>query len=319
MQSELQQLEKDAESRRNVLQTLLQGEAQTASRKIGPEQSGVRVVSMAVAPSFPSSPKPKLAGLLGLLSGCAFGGLLSLARGRRDTGFTGPDEIKGALGFTPLGTVPRPANGASLTERVAADPGGPEAEALRSLRTRLRFSGRGSVPRSVLFVSSLAGEGAAEFTAAFARVAAIDSLRVLLLVGDLRDPSLARILKVPPSNGLIETLEGSEHWQEQVQQDGRTPLDHLLVAGPQPAANQLLDSMQLQNLIAEARDEYNLVVMDSQPVGSATQSMVLAHIVDTGVLVCGATRSKRAAVRESIRTLTAASRKPVVVALNMAA
>ncbi len=319
VQSELQQLEKDAESRRNVLQTLLQGEAQTASRKIGPEQSGVRVVSMAVAPSFPSSPKPKLAGLLGLLSGCAFGGLLSLARGRRDTGFTGPDEIKSALGFTPLGTVPRPANGASLTERVASDPGGPEAEALRSLRTRLRFSGRGSVPRSVLFVSSLAGEGAAEFTAAFARVAAIDGLRVLLLEGDLRDPSLARILKVPPSNGLIETLEGSEHWQEQVQQDGRTPLDHLLVAGPQPAANQLLDSMQLQNLIAEARDEYNLVVMDSQPVGSATQSMVLAHIVDTVVLVVGAKRSKRAAVRESIRTLTAASRKPVVVALNMAA
>lgn len=319
VQSELQQLERDAESRRNVLQTLLQGEAQTASRKIGPELSGVRVVSMAVAPAFPSSPRPKIAGLLGLLSGCAFGGLLSLARGRRDNGFTGPDEIKNATGLAPLGTVPRPGNGASLAERVVADPSGPEAEALRSLRTRLRFSGRGSVPRSVLFVSSLAGEGAAEFTAAFARVAAIDGLRVLLLEGDLREPSLARILKVPPSNSLIETLQGSEHWQEQVQQDQRTSLDHLLVGGAQPAANQLLDSMQLQNLVAEARDEYNLVVMDSQPIGSATQSMVLANIVDTVVLVVGAKRAKRAAVRESIRTLSVASRKPVVVALNMAA
>lgn len=319
VQSELQQLERDAESRRNVLQTLLQGEAQTASRKIGPEQSGVRVVSMAVAPSFPSSPKPKIAGLLGLLSGCAFGGLLSLARGRRDNGFTRPNEITAATGLTPLGIVPRPSNGTPLAERVAADPSGPEAEALRSLRTRLRFSGRGSVPRSVLFISSLAGEGAAEFTAAFARVAAIDGLRVLLLEGNLREPSLARVLKLPPSNGLIETLQGSEHWQEQVQQDQRTSMDHLLVAGPQPAANQLLDSMQLQNLVAEARDEYNLVVMDSQPIGSATQSMVLANIVDTVVLVVGARRAKRAAVRESIRTLTIASRKPVVMAINMAA
>ena len=77
--------------------------------------------------------------------------------------------------------------------------------------------------------------------------------------------------------------------------------------------------MQLQNLIAEARDEYNLVVMDSQPIGSATQSMVLAHIVDAVVLVVGAKRSKRAAVRESMHTLAVASRKPVVVALNMAA
>ena len=319
VQSELQQLEKDAESRRNVLQTLLQGEAQTAASKLGPEQSGVRVVSLAVPPSFPSSPKPKLAGLLGLVSGCAFGGLISLARGRRDKGFAGPNEIKDALGVAPLATVPRAGNGAALAERVAADPSGPEAEALRSLRTRLRFSGRGSVPRSVLFVSSLPGEGAAEFAAAFARVAAIDGLRVLLLEGDLREPSLARVLKVPPSNGLIDTLQGSEHWQEQVGQDGRTPLDHLLVAGPQPAANQLLDSMQLQNLVAEARDEYNLVVMNSQPIGNATQSMVLAHIVDSVVLVVGAKRSRRAAVRESIHTLATASRKPLVMALNMAA
>ncbi len=319
VQSDLQQLERDAESRRNVLQTLLQGEAQTASRQIGPEQSGVRVVSMAVAPSFPSSPRPKVAGLLGMVSGCAFGGLLSLARGRRDRGFAGPSEFRTALGLAPLATVPRPAGGMPLADRVAADPSGPEAEALRALRTRLRFSGRGPVPRSVLFVSSLAGEGAAEFTAAFARVAAIDGLRVLLLEGDLREPSLARILKVPPSNGLIETLQGGEHWQEQVRQDGRTSLDHLLVEGAQPAANQLLDSMQLQNLVAEARDEYNLVVMDSQPIGSATQSMVLAHIVDAVVLVVGARHSKRAAVRESIRTLSSASRKPVVMALNMRA
>ncbi len=319
VQSELQQFERDADARRNVLQTLLQGEAQTASRKNGPEQSGVRLVSMAVPPAFPSSPKPKIAGLLGMMSGFAFGGLLSLAWGRRDSSFTKPDEIKKATGLTPLATVPRPPGKLSLAERVAADSGGPEAEALRALRTRLRFSGRSSVPRSVLFVSSGPAEGAADITAAFARVAAIDGLRVLLLEGDLREPSLAQILKVPPSNGLVETLQGREHWQEQVQQDSRTTLDHMLVAGAHPAANQLLDSMQLQNLVAEARDEYNLVVMDGQPIGSATQTMVLANIVDTVVLVVGAKRAKRAAVREAIRMLTAASRKPVVMALNMAA
>lgn len=319
VQSELQQLERDAESRRNVLQTLLQGEAQTAARKIGPEQSGVRVVSMAVSPAFPASPKPKLAGLLGMLSGFAFGGLLSLARGRRDNGFAKPNDIRSATGLAPLAVIPRLTGGGSLAERVMANPSGPEAEALRSLRTRLRFSGQGSVPRSVLFVSSAAAEGAAEITAAFARVAAIDGLRALLLEGDLREPSLARILKLPPSNGLVETLQGREHWQDQVQQDQQTSLDLLLVAGAQPAANQLLDSMQLQNLIAEARDEYNLLVMNSQPIGSATQTMVLANIVDTVVLVVGAKRAKRAEVRDAIRTLTAASRRPVVMVLNMAA
>ncbi len=319
VQSELQQLERDAEARRNVLQTLLQGEAQTAARKVGPEQSGVRVVSMAVPPAFASSPKPKLAGILGMMSGFAFGGLLSLAWGRRDGGFTKPEEIRKATGLAPLAIVPRPLGRKSLAECVAADPNGPEAEALRALRTRLRFSGRNSVPRSVLFVSSGDAEGTADITAAFARVAALDGMRVLLLEGNLREPSLARILAVPSSGGLVETLQGREHWQEQVEQDSQTTLDHLLVADTHPAANQLLDSMQLQNLVAEARDEYNLVVMDGQPIGSATQTMVLANIVDTVVLVVGAKRAKRSAVREAIRMLTAASRKPVVMALNMAA
>jgi len=141
----------------------------------------------------------------------------------------------------------------------------------------------------------------------------------LLLEGDLREPSLARILGLPPSNGLIETLQGREHWQDQVQQDQQTSLDHLLTANAQPAANQLLDSMQLQNLIAEARDEYNLVVMNSQPIGNATQTMVLANIIDTVVLVVGAKRAKRIEVRDAIRMLAAASRRPVVMVLNMAA
>jgi len=319
VQSELQQLERDADARRSVLQTLLQGEAQTAARKVGSEQSGVRLVSMAVPPVSPSAPKPKIAAILGMMSGFAFGGLVSLAWGRRGSNLMKPEEMRKATGLAPLAVVPRPAGRAPLARRVAEDPSGPEAEALRSLRTRLRFSGRGSAPRSVLFVSSAAAEGAAEVAAAFARVAAIDGVRILLLEGNLRDPSLAKVLEVPQNNGLVETLQGREHWQEQVQQDSRTTLDHLLVAQAHPAASQLLDSMQLQNLVAEARDEYNLIVMDSQPIGNASQTMVLANIVDTVILVVGARRAKQGVVRDAVRTLTAASRSPVVMALNMAA
>jgi len=319
VQSELQQLERDADARRNVLQTLLQGEAQTASKKSGPEQSGVRLVSMAVPPAFPSAPKPKIAGFLGMMSGFAFGGLLSLVWARRDGDLTQPDAMRRAVGLAPLAVVPRAAGRVSLAERVVADPSGPEAEALRALRMRLRFSGRGSAPRSVLFVSSAAAEGGVDVAAAFARVAAIDGVRVLMLEGNLREPSLAGILGVPPNNGLVETLQGREHWQEQVQRDSRTTLDHLLVAQGHPAANQLLDSMQLQNLVAEARDEYNLVVIDSQPIGNASQTMVLANIVETVILVVGAKRAKQAVVRDALRALAGASRNPIVMTLNLAA
>ena len=60
-------------------------------------------------------------------------------------------------------------------------------------------------------------------------------------------------------------------------------------------------------------------MLNSQPIGNATQTMVLANIIDTVVLVVGARRAKRIAVRDAIRTLAAASRRPVVMVLNMAA
>ena len=93
----------------------------------------------------------------------------------------------------------------------------------------------------------------------------------------------------------------------------------MLASGTPRGAAQLLDSMQLQNLIAEAREDYNLVVLTGQPVEQAIQTMVLANVVDMVVLVVGANRSKRHAVRDAVNTVVAASKKPPVVALNRSA
>ena len=322
VQSDLQQLEKDADARREVYKTLLQGEAQTAASaaKDAPGQTGARVVSGAVAPIYPSSPRTKVASALGLLGGFAFGGLLALARGKREGGFAGAEEVTADTGMQTLAVLKRlHGRSSSLASTVVAHPSGPEAEALRSLRLRLRFAGRNAAPRSVLFVSSLAGEGSSSMAAAFARVAAIDGLRVLLIEGDLQTPSLARVLAAAPSNGLVEALEGSEDWRDQVARDPATPLDMLLVGGAQPASNQLLEAMQMQNLMADAREDYNLVVMDGQPVTRATRSMVLAQIADAVVLVIEAVSTPRVAVRNAVGTMTASSRKQPVAALNKAA
>jgi len=183
----------------------------------------------------------------------------------------------------------------------------------------LRLAGNGGVPRSVLFVGSAAGEDSAGMAAAFARVAALDGLRVLLVEGDLQTPTLAKQLGVRPSSGLIETLKGHGHWQENVTRDNASMMDLLLVAAPQPAAGQLLETMQLQSLMAEAREEYNLVVTDGHPMGQTTHSVALANIVDAVVLVVAAGQTGRAQVRASVTAVAGAARRPAVVALSTAA
>lgn len=319
-QGELQQLEKDADAHRALYQNLLQSAEHTDLDKAAPAQSGARVVSSAVTPLTPSSPRPKLAGVVGLLSGFAFGGLLSAVFRRQPRGYESAEALTAETGIPAFAALPRLSAGAgSLAARVAAEPSGPEAEALRSLRTRLRFAARGSMPRSVLFVSSLPGEGNAGIAAAFARVAAIDGLQVLLIEGDLQSPEMSRLLEIAPTNGLVETLEGREHWQEAVRRDLVSGMDMLLVERPHPLAGQLLETMQLQNLLAEAGEEYNLVVMDAQPLSRATNSMNLAHLVDAVVLVVEAHATSRDVVRGAIETVAAAARRPPVVALSEAA
>ena len=316
VQSELAQLEKDADSRRAIYQTLLQGEAQTASKKVGSEDTGVRVVSTAVPPAYPSSPKPKVAAVMGLLSGFAFGGLIALARGRRDRGFIEPGEVAQALGIAPLAVLPRAGRRPTLFERVGTDAAGPDAEALRSLRTRLRFHGRNSAPRSVLFVSAGDEDGAAEVAAAFARVAAADGLRVLLLECNLARPSLAGLLKVTAGNGLVEALEGRQAWQDHVVVERQTGLAMLLAPDAPGSAARLLGSMQLQNIVAEARDDYNLVVMTGQPVGDGSQAMVVATIVESVILLLGRKQASREDARTAVRTLTTATKRQPVVAFS---
>lgn len=320
VQSELGQLEKDADARRALYQTLIQAAEQTQTNKGGPEQSGARVVSLAVPPAYPSSPRPKLAAALGLLSGFAFGGLLSMVFRRKETTYLGAADVTSDTGLRVLAEMVRPrGRQPSLATRVVNGSAGAEAEALRLLRGRLRMTGNGGVPRSVLFVGSTAEEEGAGMAAAFARVAALDGLRVLLVEGDLQTPELARLLGVRASRGIVETLNGHDHWPENVIRDDATSMDLLLVTSPQPAASQLLETMQLQSLMAEAREEYNLVVLNGHPVTQALHSVTLANIVDTVILVVSAGQTRREQVRASVAAIAAAARRPPVVALGSVA
>jgi succinoglycan biosynthesis transport protein ExoP len=316
VQSELEGLEKDVDARRMLYKTLIQSAAQTGANKGGPEQSGIRVVSLAMTPIYPSSPAPKLAGKLGFLSGCAFGGLLAAIGRGREPNFANAVDVTAEIGLAVMVVLPRTKGRQDLLPvRIVADPSGSEAEALRSLRGRLRLAGHGSVPRSVLFVGSAAGDGNSSIAAAFARLAALDGLRVLLIEGDLQRPKLARLLGLAPSMGLIETLNGHEHWPENIARDSATTTDLLLVGNPQPANSQLLETMQLQSLMAEVREEYNLVVVDGHPVTQALHSLTLANIVDAVVLVVAAGTGRKQ-LQAAATAVSSAARGPAVVVLS---
>jgi polysaccharide biosynthesis transport protein len=322
VQAQLQQLERDADARRALYQTLLVSAEQTDSSKHAPQQSGSHIVSLATPPVFPSSPQPKLAGGFGMIGGFAFASFIALLRRNRGP-FGDAEAMAAETGLEVLPSMPkRRTRGASLADSVVTDVNGKEAEALRALGSSLRLRGNSGVPRSLLFVSSRSGEGSSSMAAAFARISAMEGMRVLLVEGDIANPSMGDLLGIQLEQGVQDTLLGHEHWRDAIRQDPRSSLDTLLTTAddaPDDAeATRLIESMQMQNLLVEVREDYNLAVLDAPALSESQSGVALARIVDAVVLVVEAGKTPRQEVHKAISAIGLSSHRPPLLVLNRA-
>ena len=319
-QSEIGQLERDADARRQLYQTLLERAEQAASDPRTVEQApGVRIVTAALPPAAPTAPRPVLSGAVGGLVGLALGGLLAVARGQGTGGFARPQEITEATGQPVIAVVPRSprrTRRVPLAQQVVAAPAGPQAEALRELRARLRVSFGGPVPRSVLLVPVDGARDSADLAAAFARVAALDGERVMLVEGDLRRPVLAERLGLEGmgrgAEALRRVLEGRESWRDLATADSATPLRLLLARGGAARCHGLLAGARFQGLLGELCEDHTLVVLNGPSPLAASDALALAHAVDAVLPVFGSARGSRLAAIQSVERLgTPSWRRPM--------
>lgn len=305
--AELDQLQQEAATRRSLYQTMLQRAQQTAAQPSGTETPDVRVLSPAVPPGAPSGPNVKMTALMGGAGGILLGCCLALVRIRGANGFETASEVTDATGLPVLAALPRrllrPGRGL-LAQHLSA---GPDAEAMRLLRDRLRYAGRSGSPRSVVFVPIQDGPLAARAAASFARAVAAAGESALLVEGNLQRPGLAALLGRAPG-GLTRLLAG-EDWQDAVLPD--QPNLGVLLAGAKPADGpNPLASVHLQNLLVEARQEYDLVILDAPPAASSDAS-VLVQRADVAVLLIDG-RTGQAAVQDAASRLGSVSRTPLV-------
>ena len=315
--AQLEQLQQEATTRRALYQTLLVQAQQTAAQPASIAAPDVRVLSPAVAPGLPSGPNAKLAALMGGSGGALLGCLIALTRLRSVTALDTAQTLAAATGLPVLATLPR-----RLLERdrgvlaAASRCDGADAQAMRGLRARLRFAGRREAPRAVLFAPATAGEAAeaaaACLAAAFARVAASDGERVLLLEGDMQAPRLGRLLGRLPgrrtggdgAGGELERVFDGADWRDAVVPDRQPDLDMLLPAGRKADAAALLGGVTFLNLLVEARGDYDLVVIHAP--ATPAEAGALIQRADSAILVVDS-RADPAATRAAATRLGASS------------
>lgn len=208
------------------------------------------------------------------------------------------------------------------------------AEAYRTLRTNLLFGqGEGPVSGVFMFTSSTIKEGKSTVATNLAIVLAQQGSRVLLVDGDMRKPMLHKVFGIKRDPGLNECLLGQTTWKEAkrtvadimmgeigVDRIMMTPgLDHLdLLPAGRAAGNptELLASPAMHALLAEAKQEYDMVIMDISPVLHTTDPSALARSVDGIVLVYHIGAVSRGVLKRSKTSLEAVGGRVLGIVLN---
>lgn len=189
----------------------------------------------------------------------------------------------------------------------------PTAEAFRVLRTGIQFSAVDSPRRALLVTSPTPFDGKSTISANLAVVFAQAGNRVLLIDADLRRPTQHLFFNLPNKRGLTNILvdfEGGRPEEqimfpiEEVMQETSVPGLFLLSSGPiPPNPAELLGSIKMHHLIEFLLAQFDYVLLDSAPVLSVTDSVLLSTQVDGVVLVLRANKSRRAHVRQAVQAL----------------
>ena len=316
--------QREFESNQTLYDGLLQ-RLRTAGVQAGLESQEVDVVDNAVPPIAPSLKPRGSIMLVDVIVGVGLAVILAFILESLDTSLSSVAEIESISGLPSLALIPksrRSSDSATQTPAqrnliVLTSPKSQFAEAFRALRTSLLLSVAGREPQVVLLTSATPSEGKTTASLNLAAVLAQRDVRVLLIDADLRRPTVHHRFGLNGKVGLTSVLTGSVALADAVQVVPDLPSLEILASGPiPPFPTEMLSSDAMRRLLQEARGLYTHIVMDSPPLLSVTDSVVLAREADTVVLIVRHGKSTKHAVRRARDLLLRSGARLAGIALN---
>jgi len=294
-------LQRELDTTRTLYEGLLQRYKEVGVTG-GVTANNISIVDLATPPREPSKPSMMLNMALAALLGLGLGVLAALVLEALDETVATPDDVEKKLGVPVLGVVPLLDKGQTTADALADIRSG-FSEAYYSLRTALQFSTPDGAPSSLLVSSARPAEGKSTTAYAVALNLARVGKRVLLVDGDLRNPSMHRVVGVENERGMSNLLSGSADLASVVQ---RTRQDNLffIPCGPLPPnPAELWGGDRLQQMLTECRNNFDHVVFDGPPVLGFADAPMLAAAVSGTLFVLESRGTRRGQARGALRRL----------------
>jgi capsular exopolysaccharide synthesis family protein len=180
-----------------------------------------------------------------------------------------------------------------------------EAEQYQNLRLKLQRLRSARDVRTIALTSPTSGDGktlsAINVAGALARGA---SARVLLIEADLRRPTIAKQFDIPEeSSGLADLVADKDLAVADVAQRLEFGFSVIPAGVPSIPIHLIFESPRLEQLLREARDAYDYVILDTPPILPVSDARLLAQWVDGLILVVAAHKTPRKLLEETLNLL----------------
>lgn len=166
-------------------------------------------------------------------------------------------------------------------------PKSPISESYRGIRTSIEFSNLDKEMKVINVTSSMQSEGKSTVIANLAVSFANLEKKVLLLEGDLRNPSVHRMFNISNINGLTDILLNNKNFAECVHCTEVKNLHILTCGAVPPNPSEILSSKKMKDFINELREYYDYIFIDTPPIGVVTDAGIISTYSDGCVFVVG--------------------------------
>jgi capsular exopolysaccharide synthesis family protein len=332
-------IQQETETNKGLLTNLLQRSKEN-DVTMASNANNISVIDYAIAPDLPVGPNRMRGVIMASLLSLVFGIGLALFLEYMDDTVHSTDEVERLLHLPALAVIPT-VGAAARRRALAATPGAlqkrngnpgtnpellinvdgrsPLAEAYRHLRTSVLLSTAGRAPRALLVTSSLPGEGKTTTAVNTALSLAQTGASVCIIDADMRRPRLRSIFGLEGGPGLSSILSSSMTEAEMLEIAVHDEVSGLtvLTSGPiPPNPAELLGSEQMRRLLVALQSKYTHVVVDSPPIASFTDGVLISTMVDGVLLVVHGGKSSRHVVKRSRQLLQEVGAKIFGVVLN---
>ena len=311
------ELEREVQTNRNLYDTFFTRIKQ-ANDSLELDTANARIIDPAVVPSVPFKPRKSLLIILALVLSIILGAVLAFLLDYLDSTFKGAEDVEDKLGLSMLGMVPlvkTKKKDDSPIYFLDSNQNG-YAEAMRTVRTSVVLSGIDKPHKVIMLTSSVPSEG--KSTSAINLAVALGQMeKVLLIDGDMRKPTIAKVLNLPPNSpGLSNVVAATSTLEDCILHMDEANIDVLTAGLIPPNPLELLSSQKFADLVRNLSETYDRIIIDSPPTLLVSDSLIMSKIAQAVLYVIRSDTTAHNIARTGVNRLLAAKAPLIGVILN---